>query len=115
MKMLFLQRAQRLLIVGPMAVFFLFCAATARSQINDYELNDSDFHLTNNVQECPSVRDFLNMMGNRVGRATLFGVPLQQEWLYGVARTPTVAESGPLLLGVNLQHERNNRRRDPVL
>jgi len=53
MKMLFLQRAQRLLIVGPMAVFFLFCAATARSQTNDYEFNDSHFHLTNNVQEGP--------------------------------------------------------------
>jgi len=91
MKMLFLQRAQRLLIVGPMAVFFLFCAATASSQTNDYEFNDSHFHLTNNVQEGPSVRDFLNMMGNRVGRATLFGVPLQQEWLYGVDgdRAPT--------------------------
>jgi len=24
------------------------------------------------------------MMGNKVGRATVFGVPLQQEWLYGV-------------------------------
>jgi hypothetical protein len=36
------------------------------------------------VQQGPDIRDFLNMMGNRVGRATLFGVPLQQEWLYGV-------------------------------
>jgi len=90
MKMLFLQRAQKLLIVCPVAVFFLFCAATARSQTNDYEFNDRHFHLTNNVQEGPSVRDFLNMMGNRVGRATLFGVPLQQEWLYGVDGDRTI-------------------------
>jgi hypothetical protein len=74
-----------------MAVFFLFCAATARSRIEDYDFHDSHFHLTNNVQEGPSVGDFLNMMGNRVGRATLFGIPLQQEWLYAVdgERAPT--------------------------
>jgi Amidohydrolase len=60
-------------------------------QTNDYDFNDSHCHLTNNIQEGPSVRDFLSMMGNRVGRATLFGVPLQQEWLYGVDgdRAPT--------------------------
>jgi predicted TIM-barrel fold metal-dependent hydrolase len=82
---------QGMMIVGPMAVFFLFCTATARSQADDYDFNDSHFHLTNNVQAGPSVSDFLNMMGNRVGRATLFGVPLQQEWLYGVDgdRAPT--------------------------
>jgi predicted TIM-barrel fold metal-dependent hydrolase len=82
---------QGMMIVGPMAVFFLFCAATARSQADDYDFNDSHFHLTNNVQAGPSMSDFLNMMGNRVGRATLFGVPLQQEWLYGVDgdRAPT--------------------------
>jgi len=91
MSMLFLQRAQWQIIVGPMDVFFLLCTATARSQTNGYDFNDSHFHLTNNVQEGPSVRDFLDMMGNRVGRATLFGVPLQQEWLYGVDgdRAPT--------------------------
>jgi len=77
-----------------MAIFFVFFAATARSQTsqtNDYDFNDSHCHLTNNVQEGPSVRDFLNMMGSTVGRATLFGVPLQQEWLYEVDgdRAPT--------------------------
>jgi hypothetical protein len=47
--------------------------------------------LTNNIQEGPSIRDLLNMMGSKVGRSTVFGVPLQQEWLYGVDgdRAPT--------------------------
>jgi hypothetical protein len=81
MKMLFLHRSQGLTIVGRMAVFFLFFAAAVRSQTHDYDFNDSHCHLTNNIQEGPSVRDFLNMMGSTVGRATLFGVPLQQEWL----------------------------------
>jgi Amidohydrolase len=94
MRMLFLLRSQGLTILGRMAIVVLFFAATARSQTsptNQYEFNDSHCHLTNNIQEGPSVRDFLSMMGNTVGRATLFGVPLQQEWLYGVDgdRAPT--------------------------
>src|SRR6187401_1619654 len=45
-----------------------------------YELNDSHFHLTNYVQEGTNIRDFLKIMGNRVGRVALFGIPLQQMW-----------------------------------
>jgi hypothetical protein len=46
----------------------------------NYELHDSHFHLTNYVQEGTSIRDFLKIMGNRVGRVALFGIPLQQMW-----------------------------------
>jgi hypothetical protein len=46
----------------------------------NYELNDSHFHLTNYVQEGTNIRDFLKIMGNRVGRVALFGIPLQQMW-----------------------------------
>jgi Amidohydrolase len=45
--------------------------------------NDSHFHLTNYVQEGIAARDFLRIMGTRVGRSTLFGIPLQQQWAYG--------------------------------
>jgi predicted TIM-barrel fold metal-dependent hydrolase len=44
---------------------------------------DSHFHLTNYIQEGIDVRRFLNIMGTRVGRSTLFGIPLQQQWSYG--------------------------------
>lgn len=44
------------------------------------EFNDSHFHLTNYVQEGPSAADFLKLVGGRVCRSTLFGIPLQQEW-----------------------------------
>ena len=44
--------------------------------------NDSHFHLTNYIQEGIDVRAFLNIMGSRVGRSTLFGIPLQQHWSY---------------------------------
>ena len=44
--------------------------------------NDSHFHLTNYIQRGIDVRDFLTIMGTRVGRSTLFGIPLQQQWSY---------------------------------
>jgi len=47
-----------------------------------YELNDCHFHLTNYIQEGTDIRDFLNMMGDKVGRVALFGIPLQQTWSY---------------------------------
>src|SRR5262249_45516782 len=46
------------------------------------EFYDSHFHLTNYVQQGPDVHQFLEIMGTRVGRSTLFGIPLQQEWSY---------------------------------
>ena len=47
-----------------------------------YELNDSHFHLTNYVQEGTDIHEFLKIMGTRVGRVALFGIPLQQQWAY---------------------------------
>ena len=46
------------------------------------EFNDSHFHLTNYIQQGIEVRQFLQIMGTRVGRSTLFGIPLQQQWSY---------------------------------
>jgi hypothetical protein len=68
------------------------CVAPAFPQAkNGYEFNDAHFHLTNNVQEGPDIRDFLKMMGQETGRAALFGIPLQQDWSYRVDgdRAPT--------------------------
>ncbi len=81
-----------LLVALPAAL--LTGVPSARSQTSssaNYEFNDSHFHLTNNIQEGPSIRDFLNMMGNKAGRVALFGIPLQQQWSYRVDgdRAPT--------------------------
>jgi Amidohydrolase len=46
------------------------------------EFYDSHFHLTNYIQQGIHVRRFLEIMGTRVGRSTLFGIPLQQQWSY---------------------------------
>jgi predicted TIM-barrel fold metal-dependent hydrolase len=47
-----------------------------------FELNDSHFHLTNYIQQGTDIHDFLKIMGTKVGRVALFGIPLQQEWSY---------------------------------
>jgi len=48
-----------------------------------YEFNDSHFHLTNYIQEGTDIREFVEvMMGKTIGRSTLFGIPLQQQWSY---------------------------------
>jgi predicted TIM-barrel fold metal-dependent hydrolase len=55
----------------------------ASTPADTYVVNDSHFHLTNYIQEGPSIQDFLKVMGNKVGRVALFGIPLQQQWSYG--------------------------------
>ena len=52
------------------------------SKSDAYLFNDSHFHLTNYVQEGITVKQFLDIMGNKAGRSTLFGIPLQQQWSY---------------------------------
>ena len=49
---------------------------------DSFILNDSHFHLTNYVQEGTDIKKFLEIMGNKVGRVALFGIPLQQMWNY---------------------------------
>jgi predicted TIM-barrel fold metal-dependent hydrolase len=46
-------------------------------------LNDCHLHLTNYIQEGTDIHDFLKIMGTKVGRVAIFGIPLQQMWSYG--------------------------------
>jgi predicted TIM-barrel fold metal-dependent hydrolase len=48
-----------------------------------YAFDDVHFHLTNYVQEGTDIHQFLKIMGDKVGRVALFGIPLQQTWSYG--------------------------------
>jgi hypothetical protein len=57
-------------------------AAPAAQPPASLEFNDSHFHLTNYIQQGIEVERFLQIMGRRVGRSTLFGIPLQQQWSY---------------------------------
>jgi hypothetical protein len=70
------------------AVFVCLFAASAPfarqgSSQTTPDFDDSHFHLTNYVQKGITPRDFLKIMGTRVSRSTLFGIPLQQQWSYG--------------------------------
>ena len=56
--------------------------AQAVAPASTYTLHDAHFHQTNYVQEGTDIRDFLKIMGDKVGRSTLFGLPLQQTWSY---------------------------------
>jgi predicted TIM-barrel fold metal-dependent hydrolase len=47
-------------------------------------LNDSHFHLTNYIQRGPTLKKFLTLLGDSIGRVAVFGIPLQQEWLDAV-------------------------------
>jgi hypothetical protein len=55
-------------------------AAAAGAEAGGYLFNDSHFHLTNYVQEGTPIARYLGIMGDKVGRSTLFGIPLQQTW-----------------------------------
>jgi hypothetical protein len=57
--------------------------AAAQGGNDTYLFNDSHFHLTNYIQQGITVRRYLEIMGNRVRRSTLFGIPLQQTWSFG--------------------------------
>ena len=50
---------------------------------SSYLVNDSHLHLTNYVQQGTDIHEFLKIMGDKVGRVALFGIPLQQQWSYG--------------------------------
>jgi amidohydrolase family protein len=57
-------------------------AARAADPSAGYVVNDSHFHLTNYIQEGTDIHAFLKIMGDKVGRVALFGIPLQQTWSY---------------------------------
>ena len=80
------RRSTALLARLAIAFLLFWCnsvAAQSHSAASEaYELNDSHFHLTNYIQEGTDIHKFLEIMGNKVGRVALFGIPLQQQWSY---------------------------------
>jgi predicted TIM-barrel fold metal-dependent hydrolase len=66
-------------------ILFAFTAAAASAQQtgDHYLCDDEHVHITNYIQEGTDIHTFLALMGDKVGRAALFGIPLQQQWSYG--------------------------------
>ena len=68
-------------------LLLLVCSGTLTAQKtagenSGYLVNDGHVHITNYIQQGPDIHDFLKVMGSKVGRTTLFGLPLQQMWSY---------------------------------
>jgi predicted TIM-barrel fold metal-dependent hydrolase len=75
-----MRRFLRLILVLVLSLGAL--TASAQGPGAEYEINDCHFHLTNYIQQGINIHDFLHLMGTRVGRVALFGIPLQQQWSY---------------------------------
>jgi hypothetical protein len=56
--------------------------AQAGASSDQYLFDDSHFHLTNYVQQGTPIKEYIAIMGDKIGRSTLFGIPLQQMWSY---------------------------------
>jgi predicted TIM-barrel fold metal-dependent hydrolase len=84
LKCIWIEKTVYLIPVILIFLFFNISQAYAQSSAkkDNYLFNDGHVHLTNYIQEGPSVQEFLKVMGDKVGRATLFGIPLQQQWSY---------------------------------
>lgn len=76
------KRWMALVVLSLLWVSSLSAMAQAASPAEEPLLNDSHFHLTNYIQEGTDIHEFLKIMGNKVGRVALFGIPLQQQWSY---------------------------------
>jgi hypothetical protein len=68
------------IILAALALVTLAHAQAPAAPTTPFVVNDSHLHVTNYVQEGPTLRDILKVMGDKVGRAAVFGLPLQQMW-----------------------------------
>ena len=70
-------------IISTLSVLALFATFSTQLQAADeYIYHDSHVHITSYVQEGTDIHDYLEIMGDKVGRSTLFGLPLQQKWSF---------------------------------
>jgi hypothetical protein len=69
-------------IVVWLALLLLWPNPATAQETAQPKVNDSHLHLTNYIQEGTEIHKLLEIMGTKVGRAALFGIPLQQQWSY---------------------------------
>ena len=77
-----MNRWQFLAMALAVTVVFAIQPVMAQDTWEDAEFHDSHFHLTNYIQEGPKLKDYVEMMGTKIGRSAIFGLPLQQMWSY---------------------------------
>ena len=60
-------------------------AVNAQAKQDKYLFHDAHVHLTNYIQEGTDLNVYVDtVMGDKIGRSTVFGLPLQQQWSYRV-------------------------------
>jgi len=74
---------KRLALCGAVLLLLSNQVFSQPAKAEPYLFNDSHFHLTNYVQKGTDIHKYLEIMGDKIGRSTLFGIPLQQTWSYG--------------------------------
>jgi len=77
-------KASRTSVVAALAIVAgsAFAASDAKAP-DGYLFDDSHFHLTNYVQKGTDMGRYVReIMGDKVERSTVFGIPLQQTWSY---------------------------------
>jgi len=84
---LHMKKNKNVLTIGQRVWLFiivsLFPFVATGQNIKDSSLFcDAHFHLTNYIQEGITAKRFLEIMGNKAQRSTLFGIPLQQQWSF---------------------------------
>ena len=68
----------------PLVVFYILLAQVSTEAAEQDEYYDAHTHLTNYIQEGLTARQYLEIVGDRVGRSVLFGIPLQMQWSHRV-------------------------------
>jgi predicted TIM-barrel fold metal-dependent hydrolase len=66
--------------IGQLLAVAVLTASTSAFAEESQEYYDSHVHLTNYVQEGLTAQQYLDAVGDRVGRSVLFGIPLQMQW-----------------------------------
>jgi hypothetical protein len=68
------------------SLLFFFSIVISKAQSSDkYLFHDSHFHITNYIQEGIEMEFYVDsIMSDKVGRSTVFGLPVQQQWSYRV-------------------------------
>ena len=77
--------ARRVLCVSLLVAGSAVPAAEIDSGEREPLFNDVHFHLSDYVQRGITAREYFDMVGDRVGRVAMFGIPLQQKWDYFVS------------------------------
>ena len=76
-----------LILLGTVGCVTLAQKPEEKAKHDGYLFHDAHVHLTNYIQKGTDINVYLDsIMGDKIGRSVLFGLPLQQQWSYRVTQ-----------------------------